>query len=181
MVNENLESSLPGFFIAGDCGGVAGRNAARWSGCLSALEVSRQLGYPVDRTKSEYYKKNLALETNFWNRTAAMFLDSPGWLNELPDDTILCRCEDITFADVRLAVRQGADTANSIKQITRAGMGRCQGRQCGILITQLIAELLNVDPSNIGRIAPGAPIFPVRIGQLIESDPGLSSERNKVS
>ncbi len=179
-VNENLESSLPGFFIAGDCGGIAGRNAAQWSGRLSALEVVSQLGYPCDQSRKNYYKKKLSLETDLWNRTRTLFLDSPGWLKELPDNTILCRCEDITFKDVRQAVRKGAESPNSIKQITRAGMGLCQGRQCGVLITRLIAELLEEDPSNVGTLAPGAPVFPVRLGELIENDTGGTPEMDKV-
>jgi D-hydroxyproline dehydrogenase subunit alpha len=179
-VDENLESSLPGFFIAGDCLGMAGKNAAEWSGRLAALEVASSLGYPCDQTRKNDAKKKLAVETNFWNLTRTKFLDSPGKLSELPDDTILCRCEDITVKDVRQAVRQGADSANSIKQITRAGMGRCQGRQCGILITRLVAELLEVDQSDVGRFTTGAPIFPVRLEQLIQNKSGLSPVADRV-
>ena len=47
------------------------------------------------------------------------------------DDTIVCRCEELTAGDIRRAAAIGQPGPNQIKSYTRAGMGPCQGRQCG--------------------------------------------------
>ena len=47
----------------------------------------------------------------------------------LSDDVIVCRCEEITVREIRKAIREnGADSVKSVKNITRAGMGLCQGK-----------------------------------------------------
>ncbi len=54
-----------------------------------------------------------------------------GWAEALTDDTIVCRCEEVRFGAVRTAVEGGATDARQVKQLTRTGMGWCQGRVCG--------------------------------------------------
>ena len=43
---------------------------------------------------------------------------------------IVCRCEEVTEAEVVAAIRNGARTIDGIKLRTRAGMGRCQAGFC---------------------------------------------------
>ena len=67
-------------------------------------------------------------------------------LNSLAhDDTILCRCEDISMGEVRAAVAAGARTIGEVKMITRSGMGNCQGKMCersvaGAILRELVGE-----------------------------------------
>ena len=58
----------------------------------------------------------------------------------ITDDTIICRCEDITYKDVIDAIDMGMFTVVEIKKTIRAGMGPCQGRTCGRLIAQIISQ-----------------------------------------
>jgi NAD(P)H-nitrite reductase large subunit len=46
------------------------------------------------------------------------------------DDTIVCRCENVTFAAIREALQGGHVTPNAVKRNTRPGMGWCSGRTC---------------------------------------------------
>ncbi len=55
-------------------------------------------------------------------------------------DTIICRCEDITYQDIVDAIDMGMTTVTEIKKGIRAGMGPCQGRTCGRLIAQIISQ-----------------------------------------
>ena len=50
------------------------------------------------------------------------------WTTWVQDDTIACRCEEVPAGRVRAAVAAGASDARQVKQLTRAGMGWCQGR-----------------------------------------------------
>ncbi|WP_443797729.1 (2Fe-2S)-binding protein, partial [Burkholderia vietnamiensis] len=57
-----------------------------------------------------------------------------------PDDTIVCRCEEIDAGTLRRCVRDGAATElNRLKALTRAGMGRCQGRMCADAAARVLA------------------------------------------
>ncbi len=55
---------------------------------------------------------------------------------------IICRCEVVTEAEIREAIRRpvGARSVDGIKRRTRAGMGRCQGGFCSPRVAQILAE-----------------------------------------
>ena len=53
----------------------------------------------------------------------------------------LCRCEEITEAEVRAAIAEGAQTVNDVKRRTRAGMGLCQGIFCVPTIATLLPQI----------------------------------------
>ena len=55
----------------------------------------------------------------------------------MEDHVIICRCEEITYGEIKQAIRDGATTLDGIKRVTRAGKGLCQGRTCRTLITQI--------------------------------------------
>lgn len=56
------------------------------------------------------------------------------------DDEIICRCEQITRAEIVEAIRRGATTVEGIKRRVGTGMGRCQGSRCALKIEQLLEE-----------------------------------------
>lgn len=60
---------------------------------------------------------------------------------------IVCRCEEITEEEILEAIRSGRHTLKSVKRATRAGMGPCQGRTCGALISRMLAAE-GVDPEK---------------------------------
>jgi glycerol-3-phosphate dehydrogenase len=51
---------------------------------------------------------------------------------------IVCRCENISEAEIVEAIRRGHDTLDGIKFFTRSGMGRCQGGFCTARIIEII-------------------------------------------
>lgn len=69
---------------------------------------------------------------------------------------ILCRCEQVTEAEVREAVRRGADTLDAVKHVTRAGMGRCQGGFCGPAVVKVLARMLDVPLTAITKKGKGS-------------------------
>ena len=64
---------------------------------------------------------------------------------------IVCRCEQVTEAEIRDAIRRpvGARSINGVKMRTRAGMGRCQGGFCGTRVLQILCEELGRPPLEI--------------------------------
>lgn len=86
------------------------------------------------------------------------------------DDTIVCRCEELTAGDIRRAAAIGQPGPNQIKSYTRAGMGPCQGRQCGYTIAHIVAAEQKRPVAEVGfyRIRP--PLKPLTLGELASLD-----------
>ncbi len=59
-------------------------------------------------------------------------------------DIIICRCEDVSLADIRKCLDQGYTTFEELKRILRVGMGPCQGQNCSLLIQREIARYLDL-------------------------------------
>lgn len=83
----------------------------------------------------------------------------------LPDDEIvICRCEEITRGEIRLAINQGMLTINEIKRYLRAGMGLCQGQTCYKLVVNILARELGLSPSEIEPASARPPTRPIAMG-----------------
>ncbi|MCI8478733.1 MAG: (2Fe-2S)-binding protein [Oscillospiraceae bacterium] len=81
-------------------------------------------------------------------------------------DIIICRCEEVTRADVLRAIEAGCHTVASVKRATRAGMGACQGRTCGRLIQQILISQGVLDPASIQGDKARFPTVPCEIQAL---------------
>jgi glycerol-3-phosphate dehydrogenase len=69
---------------------------------------------------------------------------------------LVCRCEQVTEAEVLEAIYRGADTMDAVKHTTRAGMGRCQGGFCGISVLNHLAGTLGVMPTRVTKKGLGS-------------------------
>lgn len=164
------ETSRPGLFVAGDAAGIGGAKAAVLRGRLAALGVAAKRGHPVEAAAGpirQALRQALALRP---------FLDAlfrPRREVFLPaDDVVVCRCEEITAGTIRAVAQRGSPGPNQTKAFTRAGMGPCQGRQCGYTITRLLAEASGRAPGDIGFYRARPPLKPVTIGELATLDAG---------
>lgn len=81
----------------------------------------------------------------------------------MENDTVLCRCEEVTVGEVRRWIAEGYDTPDEIKRMLRVGMGPCQGRGCRDILLKEISSITGVPISEIppGTIRP--PAKPVKI------------------
>ena len=66
---------------------------------------------------------------------------------------IICRCETVTEAEIRAAIRRpvGAKSIDGVKRRTRAGMGRCQGGFCSPRVAQIISEETGIPLQEISK------------------------------
>ena len=79
------------------------------------------------------------------------------------DDLVICRCEEITLGEIKDAIRNGFQTLNGIKRVTRAGMGLCQGQTCQRLVTRIITEELSIAAADIDPTTARGPVRPLRL------------------
>ena len=84
------------------------------------------------------------------------------------DNTLVCRCEDITLNDIRKAIAEGYSTIDEIKRVTRAGMGPCQGRTCRLLIAQELSRHFRIPMEEMQMPTFRPPIKPVKLGSFVK-------------
>eukprot|EP00767_Chilomastix_cuspidata_P003005 gnl/Chilomastix_cuspidata/313.p1 GENE.gnl/Chilomastix_cuspidata/313~~gnl/Chilomastix_cuspidata/313.p1 ORF type:complete len:1186 (-),score=271.65 gnl/Chilomastix_cuspidata/313:672-4229(-) len=123
------------------------------------LEPKRCIPLEEDMEALQSDELNPTLETfdysKFFMHGRAEFL--PGLLppprsrkgNPATKSTVVCRCEQVTLADVRAAIRMGARSLDGIKSRSRAGMGLCQGGFCTPTLMRILrAELHRLGYAN---------------------------------
>jgi NADPH-dependent 2,4-dienoyl-CoA reductase/sulfur reductase-like enzyme len=172
--SENMETTVPGVYAIGDCSGVAGSKVALEEGCVAGVSVAGSLDYlsagEVEK-KNEIFKKRLKKFNKLRKVLDEISLPRAG-LFELPkDDTVICRCEEVTMGEVNSAMSGGATSPKDIKRVTRAGMGPCEGRMCGPFLAEIMSHQPNA-PEAPGCLLPRPPIKPIALGVLAASEPG---------
>jgi len=161
-------TTVPGLYVAGDGAGIAGALAAEASGRLTALAVANALGR-IDGSARERaaqrHRRDSAMATR-----GRLFLDTlyrPADAFRLPEgDTLICRCEEVSAAAIIELARSGCAGPNQAKAFARCGMGPCQGRWCGLTVTELIAHAQRRDPAEVGYYRLRFPIKPIPLGEV---------------
>ncbi|MCD0504902.1 (2Fe-2S)-binding protein, partial [Bordetella petrii] len=176
-VDEWGQTSQPGVYVAGDGAGIGGARSACIRGELTAIGIALAAGRFTSEqalARARPLRERLAAELRLrplldalYPPRASVFAPS--------DDTVVCRCEELTAGDIRQAAAVGRPGPNQIKSITRAGMGPCQGRQCGYTIAHILAQAQDRPVAEVGfyRIRP--PLKPLTLGELASLDSGDSA------
>lgn len=162
------ETSLAGFRVAGDGASIAGALAAEPNGALAALGAAQALGFlsAEDRElRAVAIRRSLAQQLRIRPFLDALYRP-PAWLSNPTDETIVCRCEEITAGQVREMARMGCQGPNQTKFFSRCGMGPCQGRMCGLTVTQILSTALGKSPCEIGAYHIRAPLKPVPLKSI---------------
>jgi NADPH-dependent 2,4-dienoyl-CoA reductase/sulfur reductase-like enzyme len=165
------QSSVDHVMVAGDCGGIVGARAAELQGRLSALQVACKL----NKLDQEQRDRAAAPILKFLERHLAIrpFIDAlyaPAKAYQLPaDDTVICRCEEISAGEIRAAARLGCIGPNQAKAFTRCGMGPCQGCLCGTTVAALIADETGAAIQDVGYFRVRPPLKPITLGELSSS------------
>ncbi|GAB3630383.1 FAD/NAD(P)-binding oxidoreductase [Pandoraea terrae] len=174
-------ASVGGIYLAGDGAGIAGADAAELAGRRAALALIDDLGQigkvPDARRQVRQLQSKLDGIARFRGGLEAAFAMPEDAPSRWPDDMVLCRCEEITVGTVREIVRCGAATEiNRVKALTRVGMGRCQGRMCGLALAELLAAETSQPIAAIGRLRGQAPIKPVPLSIAADYPAAISEE-----
>ncbi|MFE2979077.1 FAD-dependent oxidoreductase [Streptomyces sp. NPDC059258] len=167
-VDAGQRTTVPGLYAAGETCGVGGAALAVSEGRVAAVSVLTDLSAPglpgTRRLAAE--RRTVARHRAFARALAQAHPLPPAWPAWLTDDTTVCRCEEVTAGAVRSARADGsAADHRQVKQLTRAGMGWCQGRMCGPAVHCLVAaravpytpaERLIATPVTLGALADSA-------------------------
>jgi NADPH-dependent 2,4-dienoyl-CoA reductase/sulfur reductase-like enzyme len=168
QVDDWGASTVERVAIAGDGAGISGALAAEHRGRLAALGAALQLG-AIDRAKRDADAAPVRAALARAERGRA-FLDTlyrPRREHRVPTaGTVVCRCEEVTAQQVVDAVALGCTGPNQLKSFLRCGMGPCQGRLCGLTVTELIASVRGVAPEAVGYYRLRPPVKPITLAEL---------------
>jgi len=135
-VDERQATSRPSVFAAGETTGIGGVDLASVEGRVAGLHAAAEL---TGRAPAPALVKSLDRQRRhlqgFATALALAFPVPTRWVNDQPRETMVCRCEEVSLGDIRSARDDlGATDPRSIKLLTRAGMGWCQGRMCSFSV-----------------------------------------------
>jgi D-hydroxyproline dehydrogenase subunit alpha len=169
-----MQTNIPGVYAVGDCAGVGGGPMALLEGQIAGISAAARAGHNSYNAEALLLKLWPALvhERRFQRLYSSLFTPRPGIYELVMDDTLLCRCEEVTAAEVRRAIKLGANTDNEVKAVTRCGMGNCEGRVCSQILANFVARETNSSLNNVGLLRPRPPLYPLSIDQLCSSTPG---------
>jgi thioredoxin reductase len=166
VLDEYGAANVPGVAIAGDAGGIAGAEAAEVRGRLAAIAAIRALKPKVSLADEEaaaravlrrFQRGRAFLDLLY--RPAAQFRQPRG-------ATLVCRCEEVSAGAIAEAIALGCPGPNQMKAFLRCGMGPCQGRLCGLTVTELMAQACGVAPEAIGYYRLRPPVKPITLAEL---------------
>lgn len=169
-VDERQATSRPSVFAAGETTGVGGVDLASVEGRVAGLYAAAELTgrAPAPALVKSLHRQRRHLH-GFATALALAFPVPTEWVNDLPGETMVCRCEEVTLGDIRSARDDlGATDPRSIKLLTRAGMGWCQGRMCSFSVEGICGKQVSAAAQVASANRPVS--VPVPLGAIARHD-----------
>lgn len=173
--DDEMQTSLPGVYAAGDGAGVGGWQLSCIEGRIAGISAAGRLGVlgkTAVKSAIALEQPALARERRFARMMTNFFNIGSGLTSLARQDTLICRCEEISKKEILDAIEMGCDSLIWVKRMTRSGMGMCQGRVCGQWIAKLTAEQTGKDPAQMMLDTVRPPIRPIPMGFEKVSDNG---------
>ena len=176
VADQDGRTSRPRLYVAGDGAGIAGAAAAGHHGTLAGLACAIDLGTDLGTDDARLHarvpaaRQAHAKAARFGRSMAQLMALRPGHTDSIEPQTIVCRCEDVTRAEIDAACDAGAHDMNQLKAWTRCGMGPCQGRTCADVAAELLAARVHGglrEPA--GCLSARTPLRPMTVEALTGS------------
>lgn len=175
VLSEYQETDVSGILASGDGVGVLGAPAAMEQGRIAAIRVASMLDrLDADEAARRHAAsaRRLRAHRRFQLAVREVYRHRVNLASLATDETIVCRCEDVSVAQLRgVATSDGDSDTNTFRAHLRVAMGPCQGRNCLPTLAGLAGqpgfEFANFD----APMTPRSPVRPIWIGDLVASGP----------
>jgi NADPH-dependent 2,4-dienoyl-CoA reductase/sulfur reductase-like enzyme len=154
--------------VTGDGSGIGGAQSAARRGRVAALDAAFRVGR-IDRAgRDKAASRDLkSIERDLKaRRFLDVLYDPPAQFRVPTGDTIVCRCEEVPAHRIEAVIAEGVLGPNQLKFFMRCGMGPCQGRLCGLTVTEMFAAGRGVSPAEVGHYRLRTPIKPVTVAEM---------------
>ncbi|PWI14918.1 FAD/NAD(P)-binding oxidoreductase [Streptomyces sp. Act143] len=138
-VDDEQRTDVPGVWAAGEATGIGGAALSLAEGHIAGRSAAARLtGVEPDPCEWAGAARARTALRRFSAALDEVYAPPAHWTEQVTDDTVVCRCEEVTGGAIREAVTElGAGDVRTVKLLTRAGMGWCQGRMCGSAVAGL--------------------------------------------
>lgn len=162
-----MRSSVPGLYVAGETTGVAGADAAMAEGEIAGIAIALDAGAQPASDMARAQARRARLQP-FIDLLRAVADPRDVWPQPTPE-TLLCRCEDISIAQVEATMARLSPMADTsaVKHRCRIGMGLCQGRSCEHALVRRIAAAQGCDPDAVAPFRVRFPARPLPVDDII--------------
>ena len=178
-VSDAMMTTVGDIYAVGEATGIAGAGKSFIEGRIAAWDILKQRSV-VDRQTYEsnagplmHRRSRQVRYGRFLNHLCRL---QPGCYADIPDETVICRCEEITMGTIRSQLNNNFTTMNGIKKATRSGMGNCQGRTCGPILFDILSAHSHRPPAEIGCTSARAPVKTVTLGALAKMTVNTSQD-----
>lgn len=171
--DQEFETSRRGVFAIGDGAAIGGVEVALAEGRLMGLVAAERLGRlapaGAGRLKGQA-AANLARLERFRSALERLYAPPRNYLDLLTPETVVCRCEEVTAAEIRARQADGFANAMQLKFSTRMSMGRCQGRNCFRTLSAIVAAASGVPDADVQLPRGQSPARLVTFNDLLQED-----------
>jgi NADPH-dependent 2,4-dienoyl-CoA reductase/sulfur reductase-like enzyme len=178
-VSDAMMTTVGGIYAVGEATGIAGADKSFVEGRIAAWDILKKRSV-VDRQTYEsnagplmHRRSRQVRYGRFLNHLCRL---QPGCYADIPDETVICRCEEITMGTIRSQLDNNFTTMNGIKKATRSAMGNCQGRTCGPILFDILSAHSHRPPAEIGCTSARAPVKTVTLGALAKMTVNTSQD-----
>ncbi|RVP82240.1 (2Fe-2S)-binding protein, partial [Sinorhizobium meliloti] len=168
--NADFETTVPCVYAVGDCVTTSGAENSLLEGAIAATSIATSRGIAdrgrlrqLSRLKWQWRRLQ-----EFRSAVVELTVKESLDVRYLTNDTIVCRCEDVSLATIKDALGQDIQDLNALKAETRVCMGRCQGRTCMHTVLALLATAVGKEPDQFMPPVPRLPLRPVRVGDWLK-------------
>jgi thioredoxin reductase len=168
--SEDFETTRPGIFAVGDGSAIGGVEIALVEGRLMGLIAAQRLGLigPDERRRlAAGDVARLKRLSRFRAALERIYEPPRNFLHLITPETMVCRCEEVTSARLQERRDAGLVGINALKSATRAGMGRCQGRNCLSTLIDLESEATGAPRELVPLSGARPPARPVLLQDLL--------------
>ncbi|MCT7655480.1 (2Fe-2S)-binding protein [Oceanimonas sp. NS1] len=122
---DGFRTTVPGIYAVGDGQGIFGARSAALSGALAVRQCLREFHWldSVDEARDRQLMRDYQDDARVRPFLETLFLPPFDQLLTLDDEVVVCRCEEVTVAELKQACEAGARGVNQLKTYTRCGMG----------------------------------------------------------
>jgi glycine/D-amino acid oxidase-like deaminating enzyme/thioredoxin reductase len=164
-IKKNLfnQTSDKNIFIVGEAAKNVGAKISFYEGQLTGYFVNDDFKNILILIKTPFLFFNLIRSKLFQKALWLIFNRSHSNIVSITKETMFCRCEDVKYSDVLKYKDLPNVDAGLIKRMTRTGMGRCQGRYCGIGLSEIFNNKITNENYKQFSFAPQNPIKTVQL------------------
>jgi NADPH-dependent 2,4-dienoyl-CoA reductase/sulfur reductase-like enzyme len=170
-------TTIPGLYALGDCTGLGGARVALAEGTIAGFAAAAELGHSLNRERGvelDHARADRARHRRFQQALWSLYAAPANSARLLTHETVICRCEEVTYGEIEMALSDEIKSAGAVKRRTRLGMGRCQGRYCTPVLENLLLEKCGQHRGEFTGFAPRVPVKPLPIGEIVQLPDGTA-------